>query len=110
MTWQPPVTTENGGSLANLSGFKIFRGEFTKGEKTSFRLLKEIELDPEQPAPADFSYADNTVAPGVTYDYAIEPVNDEGTGGRIAQIIRVSFKGTSSSIEMLAPSANTEID
>ena len=111
LTWQPPATDQTGGSSQLLTGFRIYRGEFTKGKETSFSLLKEIELNPDQQPPlTDFSFVDTAVQAGKTYDYAIEAVNDEGSGGRVSQVIRVSFRGTSSAIEMVAPPKDSEID
>ena len=111
LTWQPPAMDQTGGTSQFLTGFRIFRGEFTKGKDTSFSLLKEIELNPDQQPPlTDFNFIDSAVQPGKTYDYAIVAINDEGSGGRVSQVIRVSFRGTSSSIEMVAPPKDSEID
>lgn len=108
LTWLPPVS--DGSAQITLKSFRVYRGIFTKGATTSFKLIHTIELEPETGVPASFTYSDTDVQPGVTYDYAIEPVNGEGTGGKVAQILRVSFRGTSSAIEVVAPPPDTSID
>ena len=110
LTWQAPTTDESGASLINLTGFRVFRGVFTKGSSTDYKLIQTITLPLDQPVPQQFSYSDSAVTAGVTYDYAIEATNDEDTGGRVTQILRVSFRGTSSAIEVVAPPRDASID
>lgn len=102
LSWQTPLQTADGDELLDLATFVIERGDYEKGEHTSFDELAELPAlqDPQTGVrQQDYSFTDTTLTPGASYEYRVRALNGDGVSAPVAPGLRVVFTGESSTFE-----------
>ena len=111
LSWQPPELNAAGERLSDLQVYEVQKSEYRKGSAPSFSTIATVKAVDEAgvPIPA-VSYEDKKVTPGATYDYIVRAVNLDGDEGRASQMLRISFRGSSSVIEAVAIKPQDQLD
>ena len=104
LTWESPVTDASGEDLEDLAGFVVKRNIYDEEEDPDFDEIAEIEVRlseeaVEQPQ-SQYSFSDGAVEAGQVYDYMVLPVNEDGVDGVAGTVLRVTFIGESSRVEV----------
>ena len=103
LTWMPPQTKAQGDLLDDLDTFLIRRSVIVEGKKVEKRTIAEVRYDITA-GPSGLEkqlvYKDRTVKPGVIYEYGILPVNEDGQKGIPGPIVRVTYRGEASLVEV----------
>ena len=107
LNWQSPTVyamADASGRAApgSLDGFEVMRSRFKRGESAGWETLATIKIifDPQLGEQKNYSYFDKDVEQGKIYDYRIVPFNLDGLRARSGNILRVSFLGKASIIEV----------
>lgn len=100
LKWTAPKETASGAELKDLANFVIQRRDVV-GEKTgSFEDVGVVQVDKTLPLKnRQFSFADTAVQPGRTYEYLIFGTMDDGLEGESDKILRITFRGQTSTVE-----------
>lgn len=103
LSWVPPGTNATGEILDNLNTFLVRRSILKDGKVVSRDKIAEIRYDftrGRSGLDKQLVYKDRTVKAGGVYEYRILAVNEDGQAGLPSSIVRVTFRGEGSPIEV----------
>lgn len=98
LNWQAPLQDMQGEPLRNLEQFVIRRSPYIRGASPDFETIAEIRYQ-QEPETTVFRFLDENVEANKRYEYAVSAENSDGTEGQTTSILRVTFRGESSTIE-----------
>ena len=116
LTWQAPKKDASGDTITEPLTFSVKRSLHVKDEEPRYQRIATIEQEviPEDAVkvknapPTEYHYADKDIIPGKQYDYAIVAIGESGVAGIPPSILRVTFIGDSSVVEILPAAASVE--
>ncbi len=103
LSWIPPSTKATGDALNDLNTFLVKRTLLKDGKIVSQRPIAEIRYDftaGQSGLEKQLVYKDRAVRPGQVYEYSVFAINDDGQSGLPGPIVRVTFRGEASPIEV----------
>ncbi len=108
LSWQAPLATASGGQLKDIASFVIQRRDVVGEETNNFEDVGVLSLEPETKLKdRRFTFEDPSVVPGRKYDYIVFGRQGDGLNGETNKIIRVSFRGETSTVETIEPETAT---
>ena len=104
LNWTSPASRVSGGSLDDLDGFSISKAVVTNSERGSFEIIAKVRYQTDKGVSGlgeALLFRDQDVVPGATYDYFVAAYTTGRLKGLPSNILRVTFKGSSSEVEAL---------
>lgn len=100
LSWTAPQETASGSELSDVESFVVQRRDVVGDKTGKFEDVGVVKVEPgTMMKKKQFSFSDSSIQPGHVYDYSVYAVRADGLEGETDKILRITFRGQTSTIE-----------